>query len=97
MDNFIRTSGSNGVILQVYKENYSLASAWEGKDGKTNLRWAKNQKGRDEYDEKATPVKVILGDRPTAVSVLRTLLSELGEPGQTYVPGIDDYSEPPPF
>ena len=82
-DNFMRTKESNGVVLQEYKEIYSLASAWEGKDGKVMLRWAKNQKGRDEYDEKATPTKVTLGDRKTAIVTCLLILKEIT--GKDYI------------
>ena len=85
-ENFIRTQGTSGVVLQMYKENYSLASAFESKDGKVMMRWAKNQKGRDEYDDKATPVKVSLGPKETAIATLLMLLKEIS--------GMD-YSEVP--
>ena len=76
-DNFIRTSGTQGVIMQEYNGKYSMSSAWEGKDGKINMTWAKLQTGRDEFAAKATPVKVGLGEKDVAIGVLRTLLSEL--------------------
>jgi hypothetical protein len=83
MDDFIRTAGTNGIVLQAYKDVLSLASAWEGKDGKVNLRWAKEQKGRDEYAEKATPTKVVIGDQQTATGTLLLLLKRIT--GHDYV------------
>ena len=78
MDEFIKTAGSQGLILQEYQGKYSLAAAWEGKEGKVNMKWAKEQKGKDEYAEKATPIKVSLGDRETAIATLKALLGQLG-------------------
>jgi hypothetical protein len=77
MDDFIRTNNTNGIVLQVYKDILSLAAAWEGTDGKVMMRWAKNQKGRDQYDEKATPVKVVLGNQETATATLLMLLKNI--------------------
>lgn len=84
MGDFIRTSGTSGIVLESYNEKYSLASAWESKEGKTMLRWAKEQRGRDEYAEKATPTKVTLGDKVTATGVLLMLLFEIT--GKSYGP-----------
>jgi hypothetical protein len=86
MDDFLRTSGTNGIVLQVYKDILSLASAWEGKDGKVNLRWAKEQKGRGEYAEKDIPVKITLGDQATATATLLMLLRNITGRDYTEVP-----------
>jgi hypothetical protein len=81
MSDFIRTKGTSGLLLQEYKGEYSLASAYESQSGKVILKWAKDQKGRDEYAEKATPVKVQLGDKQTAVAALKMIMAELqGQP-----------------
>jgi hypothetical protein len=85
-EEFIRTAGTNGVVLQMYKENYSLAAAFEGKDGKVMLRWAKNQKGRDAYDETATPVKVQLGPKETAVATCLMILKDITGMDYTEIP-----------
>lgn len=76
MDEFIRTKGTQGIVLQEYQGTYSVAAAWEGKEGKTMLKWGKEQKGRDNFAETATPIKITLGDRETAIGVLKMLLSE---------------------
>jgi hypothetical protein len=86
MDDFIRTNNTNGIVLQVYKDILSLASAWEGTDGKVMMRWAKNQKGRDAYDDRATPVKVVLGDQATATATLLMLLKNITGHDYTEVP-----------
>ena len=77
MDEFIRTQGTSGVVLQAYKDIISLASAWEGKDGKVMLRWSKDQTGHDEYAPKATPTKVILGTQEIATATLLMILKQV--------------------
>ena len=74
----ITTKGNNGVELEEYQGTYSLAATYEGKDGTARKEWALKQMGKDKYAEKATPIKVILGDKATAIGVLQTLLKELG-------------------
>jgi calcineurin-like phosphoesterase family protein len=63
MANFIRTSEHGGFEVQEYNGKWSLCSAWEGKDGTVRVNWGKRQNGKDQYAEKATPIKVDhLGD-----------------------------------
>jgi hypothetical protein len=78
---FIRVSGSQGVIVNNYNGKYSLNSAWEGKDGKVNMNWAREQVKKDEFKEKATPIKVFLGDKESALKALREIYEAI-EPGQ---------------
>lgn len=78
----IKTTDKDGVELQEYKGMFSLCSSREGTDGKLRPQYALYQKGRDAYQEKAWPIKVSLGDRATAIGVLRMLLSELLGPGE---------------
>jgi hypothetical protein len=74
----ISTGDGNGIKLEEYKGNYSLTAQREN-NGKYYPQWAKYQKGKNEHQEKDWPVKVTLGDKETAVGVLKMLLSELGE------------------
>jgi hypothetical protein len=76
----IRTSEKSFIELEEYKGNYSLASCYEGTDGTVRKEWAKRQMGKDKYADKATPVKVFLGNRETAIAVLQTLMAELKSP-----------------
>jgi hypothetical protein len=82
-DNFIRTDGSSGIVVNVYKDTYSLNSAYEGRDGKVNLNWAKRQTGKDQFAEKATPISVKLGEKAEATAALLMILKEIT--GDIYV------------
>jgi len=78
---FIRVSGYQGVIVNNYNGKYSLNSAWEGKDGKINMNWAREQVKKDEFKEKATPIKVYLGEKESALKALREIYAVI-EPNQ---------------
>lgn len=73
----IRTTGKNGVELTEYNGDYGLTATLEGRDGKFWQQWGKVRVGKDSYSDKDRPIKVVLGDRATAIGVLRTLLAEL--------------------
>ena len=64
------------VKLEEYKGVFSLASYRES-NGEYYGQWGKYQKGRDEYFEKAMPIKVVLGDKKQAREVLSQLLDQL--------------------
>ena len=85
-----RTTEYDGIRLREYKGTYSI-EALRSKDDNFYPVWAKYQKGRDEFQDKAWPVKVILGNKEQAKTTLLNMLAELGEQ-QTDIP-IDD----PPF
>ena len=72
----IKTTDFDGVKLSVYKDKYSIEALKPGED-KFYPVWAKYQKGRDEFQEKSWPVKVVLGDKETAVKALKEMLKEL--------------------
>ena len=97
-ETFIRTDGSQGVRVNVYNGKYSLNAAYEGKDGKVNLSWAKKQTGRDQFAEKATPISISLGDKETAKGVLRMLFKEIdgGATTQAQKPPAEKKPDPPP-
>ncbi len=73
----ITTIGKNGVILDEYKGEIALILTREGSDGKHYKQYATYQMGKDKHAEKDWPVRVLLGDKQTAIKVLRALLAEL--------------------
>jgi hypothetical protein len=77
MEEFIRTSEHGGFLINEYKGTYSLNSAWESDDGTVRQNWALKQKGKDKYAEKATPIKVELGDRDHAIAALTKALQSI--------------------
>lgn len=87
-DLFIRVSEHGGFQINEYKGSYSLNSAWESKDGIVRQNWAKRQKGKDEYADKATPIKVEIGDKKTAEAVLLAALKEIT--GKDYIEKPED-------
>jgi len=87
-DLFIRTSEHGGFLINKYKGNFSLNSAWESDDGVVRQNWALRQKGKDKYAEKATPIKVDIGDKDHAEAALLLALKEIT--GKTFVPACLD-------
>ena len=75
-----KTTDYDGVKLSEYNGKFSI-EALRAKDGKFYAVWAKYQKGKDELQEKAWPVKVNLGDKETTKTTLLMMLAELGETG----------------
>ena len=78
MENFIRTTGKQGVFIDEYQGKISLCAAYESNDGKSYRKWGKEQIRRDEYAEKATPVKVTLGDKDNVINILREIAAAVG-------------------
>jgi hypothetical protein len=72
----IKTTDFDGIKLSEYQGKYSI-EALRAKDEKFFPVWAKYQKGRDEFQEKSWPVKVVLGDKESAIVTLKTMLDEL--------------------
>ena len=69
------------VMLQEYKEQYSIVAARKGQDGKVWMEWVYPQREKKPI-EKAIPLKVGLGGHAEAIECLEFLLSELkGEQG----------------
>lgn len=68
-----------GIELNEYKGRFFIHASKEGSDGKVYSDWAFPQDRDRKPKDKAIPVKVELGDRPTAIKALRYLLSELGD------------------
>jgi hypothetical protein len=72
---FTTDEKGNGVELSEYNGKYSLIKAREYKD-KVYQTWCWEE-FKKEMSTKKTPVKVVLGDRETAIYVLRGLLEEI--------------------
>lgn len=77
MSDVIAANKYEGVKMEEYKGAYSLL-AMKGSDGTYYPMWAKYRKGKDAYQDKDWPVKVSLGDKESAIAILKTLLIELG-------------------
>jgi len=86
-----KTTEYDGLTLSEYKGTYSL-DALRTKDDKFYTVWAKYQKGRDEFQDKAWPVKVILGNKEQSKTTLLKLIAELGENNQPDI--LPDNSTP---
>jgi hypothetical protein len=82
MGESIRTVGKNGIEVQEYKGEFSLIATHEGKEGKFWQDWGKVKIGKDSYSDKDRPIKVLLGDKVTAVATLLMVLKEIT--GQEY-------------
>ena len=74
-----RTTDYDGVRLSEYNGKYSIEALKASKDGKFYSIWAKYRNGKDSYQEKNWPVKVILGDREKAKTTLLKMIAEIGE------------------
>lgn len=73
----IRTGNKTGVVLDTYNNKYSIASVSDDKDGTWRKEWARKQVGKDKLAEKATPIKVYLGEKETAIAALQQLIQEI--------------------
>lgn len=95
MGAIITTGEKSGVKIEEYQGVYSLASQNKS-DDKFYPVWAKYKKGKDAYQDKDWPVKVILGDKETAKGVLRMLFKEIdgGATTQTQKPPVEKKPEP---
>jgi len=72
MTNIITTDGKNGVKLTEYKGIYQLTACYGEYE-----KWGKPQTGKDTYAEKAMPIRLILGDKDTALGVLSQIAHEI--------------------
>jgi hypothetical protein len=64
------------VMLQEYKEQYSIVAARKGQDGKVWMEWVYPQRDKKPI-EKTVPMKVGLGGHAQAIECLEYLLKEL--------------------
>jgi len=76
---FIETNEKyrEGVALDEYNGSFSLTLCQRGNDEKIYPRWAKLQVGKDKLAEKATPVKIGLGDKDKAVDAMTFMIAVL--------------------
>jgi hypothetical protein len=75
----ISTGENSAVELQEYNGTFSLI-ACRTYQGKHYQQWGRLEMGKDKkLSDKSQPFKVILGNKETAVGVLKMLLSELGD------------------
>jgi hypothetical protein len=75
MSDPIRINDYDMVKLEEYNGKFSLVLGYEAKDGSFKVKWSKQEFGKG--NEKNVPVKVPLGDKPSAVMVLGMWLREL--------------------
>ena len=71
------------VLLEKYGDKYSVCSAQEGKDGGVYKKWCYPQRrvdGKNVPADKGIPMKVTLGSRAQAVSILHGMLAALATP-----------------
>lgn len=80
-----------GCVLEEYNDSYNICAAQQGQDGKIYLRWCYNQTRDRKPSEKITPVKVGLGTRSQAITILESFLAELkgGSVNKTEAPNDD--------
>ena len=73
---YIKTSDTynEGILLDIYKIEYSLAMASEDKNGEIYLRWVFPQTKDREPGKKAIPLKITLGLKDQAIQRLEQLL-----------------------
>lgn len=94
---------NEGVLLSKYQETYSLISAAASKkaEGTVYKKWCYPQKKDGKASEKTVPIKITLGNRQSAITVLERVLAELkglmGAPkdSATKPPSDDDRDEIP--
>uniref|UniRef100_A0A6M3JQP5 Transcriptional coactivator p15 (PC4) C-terminal domain-containing protein n=1 Tax=viral metagenome TaxID=1070528 RepID=A0A6M3JQP5_9ZZZZ len=74
-DKFIKTNLKHGTGfgIDVYKQEFSIVSGFESKDGQINIRWVYPQKDRKPSD-KVRPNKITLGNRQQAIQRLEQLI-----------------------
>jgi len=82
----------NGIILEFYKDSYSLVRGYEMQDGTQRKRWGFPEKNK-EPSAKAIPWKLELGNAKEAVEALEFFLRQL----RGDVPESGDCEEEPPF
>jgi hypothetical protein len=73
---FLKTSETynEGIVLDVYKNEYGLCVAEEGKDGKIYKRWVFPQTKDREPTAKAIPWRITLGVKQQAIQRLEQLI-----------------------
>jgi hypothetical protein len=84
MNEFIHTikigNTNKSLSLELYQDQFSLVSTWEGRDGSIKPNWVFRQERKDgeNVPGKAIPSKLTLGDKATSISICLQLLAALG-------------------
>jgi hypothetical protein len=73
------------VKLEVYNGTYSIQEGWKTRNGDYKPNFCSRRFGGKDAPEKTVPVSVKIGDKETALDVLRELIAEI------------DGREAPPF
>lgn len=64
------------VQLEVYNGTYSIQEGWKTRNGDYKPNFCTRKFGKD-APEKTCPVSVKIGDRDTAIAVLREIIAEI--------------------
>jgi len=83
----------NGVAIEEYEGKYSIVRANKGKDGQVYSKWGYPQYKKAPI-ETAIPWKIELGNKDQAISILQTMLTELGWRLGTNFEPVDDSGIP---
>jgi hypothetical protein len=73
----MNTTDKDGIVVEEYKGVYSLISTRAGSDGKQYKQYATYQTGKDKHADKDWPVKVVIGDKETAIKTIAAIYKEL--------------------
>jgi hypothetical protein len=65
------------VQLEVYNNVYSIQEGWKTRNGDYKPNFCSRRFGGKDAPEKTVPVSVKIGDKETAVAVLRELIAEI--------------------
>jgi len=81
--NFLKTSDTynEGILVDIYKNEYSLCVAEEGKDGNIYKRWIFPQVKDRQPGEKSIPWKITLGVKQQAIQRLEQLIMMIENAG----------------
>ncbi len=79
-EDVVKVDNYNSVTIQEYDGKFSLNAVQNGQNDNFYLKWAfpsEWKNGKQKAGDKAWPVRVMLGDRETAINVLSTVLIKL--------------------
>jgi hypothetical protein len=66
----------NSVQAEQYNNKWSIQQGWVDRDGNYKPTFIKREFGKDKTEKKC-PLSVLLGDKETALAVLRELYTEI--------------------
>ena len=76
-----KTTNYDAVQVDEYMGKYSISSHRVSND-KVYANWARYQTKKDEFNERAWPVKVVLGEKEMAIATLKAMIKEIENPGE---------------